>query len=351
MLINKSTAIFFCLSLPYWSSSTIAEPFVDIQTSQGLIQVELFPDKAPITVANFLKHVDNKFYDNKLFHRVIDHFMIQAGSPNTDLPQQKPIDHTSITLEHTQKTTLSNQRGSIAMARKASPNSAIAQFFINTVDNNFLDYTGRQTPGYAVFGQVTGGMDIVDNISQVKTNTRDVPKEPITVESIRRHQDKAIETLKEENKPNDIKGETKTISSDEDRITTHQLLFDPVQKNYITGETVTIKLNEIDPQRKDAFDLWIGIQTPNLPEGQLLYFSEKDELTRTASIFKLAVKADDNTYHAMDFLVPKGMTGRYTFYAIFNKPNHDLSHLDDSLRSNIATIDVILGEPTESTAD
>jgi cyclophilin family peptidyl-prolyl cis-trans isomerase len=160
-------------------------PIVVLDTSAGAITIELAPDKAPITVANFLKYVDAGFYDNLIFHRVIPGFMIQGGGMDEQMREKKEGQQAPIKNESSNG--LSNVRGSIAMARTSNPNSAQNQFFINLVDNKNLDSFGG---GYAVFGKVIGGMDVVDAIGKVQTSSRgphgDVPVKPIYIKSAKR---------------------------------------------------------------------------------------------------------------------------------------------------------------------
>ncbi len=158
-------------------------PKVVLETSKGKIELELYADKAPLTVKNFLTYVDAGFYNNTIFHRVIPNFMIQGGGFTVDM--QKKQTHAPVRNEAANG--LSNRRGTIAMARTPDPHSASAQFFINTKNNDFLNHKGK-TPqgwGYAVFGRVVKGMAVVDSISKVKTVTRgrfrDVPAEPIVI--------------------------------------------------------------------------------------------------------------------------------------------------------------------------
>ena len=144
-------------------------PVVLLETTSGDILVELYPDKAPETVANFLKYVDDGFYNNTIFHRVIPGFMIQGGGLTARMQQKD----TSAPIKNEADNGLKNDRGTIAMARTMDPHSATAQFFINLVDNDFLNF---QAPsgngwGYCVFGRVTEGMDVVDKIAKVKTTT------------------------------------------------------------------------------------------------------------------------------------------------------------------------------------
>lgn len=158
-------------------------PRVVIETSQGNITVELFKDKAPITVRNFLSYVNDGFYDGLIFHRVIKNFMIQGGGLDENMQQKKY----KFAIKNEAANGLKNNRGTLAMARTAVVDSATCQFFINLVDNSFLDHQGK-TPdmfGYAVFGQVVEGMDVVDAIAQVKTGNKaghsDVPVEPVFI--------------------------------------------------------------------------------------------------------------------------------------------------------------------------
>ena len=158
-------------------------PVVLLETTSGDILVELYPDKAPETVANFLKYVDGGFYNNTIFHRVIPGFMIQGGGLTARMQQKD----TSAPIKNEADNGLKNDRGTIAMARTMDPHSATAQFFINLVDNDFLNF---QAPsgngwGYCVFGRVTEGMDVVDKIAKVKTTTvgmyQDVPSDLVVI--------------------------------------------------------------------------------------------------------------------------------------------------------------------------
>ena len=156
-----------------------------ITTNMGNITVELDADKAPKTVANFLDYVNKGHYSNTIFHRVIGNFMIQGGGFTPDL-KQKPADQQ---VENEAKNGLKNEPYTLAMARTSDPHSASAQFFINTVNNQFLDYPGQVGWGYAVFGKVTDGTDVVDKIRKVPTGrsgmfSSDVPKEAVIIEKI-----------------------------------------------------------------------------------------------------------------------------------------------------------------------
>ena len=158
-------------------------PNVLLDTTEGEILIELYPDKAPETVANFLKYVDEGFYKNTIFHRVIKGFMIQGGGLTLKM-EEKP---TSAPVKNEADNGLKNDRGTIAMARTMDPHSATAQFFINLVDNGFLNHTAptAQGWGYCVFGKVVDGMDVVDKIGKTKTGSRppydDVPLDSVLI--------------------------------------------------------------------------------------------------------------------------------------------------------------------------
>ena len=160
--------------------------YVMMTTTVGPMTIELDADSAPKTVENFLSYVAGGFYDGTIFHRVIDNFMIQGGGFTADM-EQKP---TQAPIENEANNGLKNQRGTIAMARTQDPHSATAQFFINVQDNDFLNHTGEnmQGWGYAVFGKVTDGEDVLEKIRGVQTGSQaghqDVPVEPIIIESV-----------------------------------------------------------------------------------------------------------------------------------------------------------------------
>lgn len=167
--------------LPTFAQSAAdALPRVKLETSQGDIVVELAPQKAPKTVDNFLQYVNDKHYDGTIFHRVIDGFMIQGGGFTEDMAQKTV--RAPIVLESDNG--LKNERGTIAMARTSAPNSATSQFFINVNNNTPLDFKPGN-PGYAVFGKVVEGMDVVDKIKATKVTNKgameNVPAEPITI--------------------------------------------------------------------------------------------------------------------------------------------------------------------------
>ncbi len=161
-------------------------PMVLISTSLGDIKVELDAQKAPATVQNFLSYVNDKFYDGTTFHRVIPGFMIQGGGMDKDMKEKA----TKAPIKNEAGNGLKNLNGTIAMARTSDPNSATAQFFINTKDNAFLDHRDDsvQGYGYAVFGKVVDGMDVVKKIEAVQTTTKmphqNVPVTPVVIESV-----------------------------------------------------------------------------------------------------------------------------------------------------------------------
>ncbi len=166
------------------NGETKMENQVEIKTNKGTIIVQLDKENAPITVENFLNYVDKQFYDGTILHRIIEGFMIQGGGFTPDASEKETNE--PIVLES--QNGLRNDRGTIAMARTMVPDSATSQFFINVVDNNFLNYQPGNE-GYAVFGKVIEGMDVVDKIVQVQTGSipmPDWPTEPVIIESIRR---------------------------------------------------------------------------------------------------------------------------------------------------------------------
>jgi peptidyl-prolyl cis-trans isomerase A (cyclophilin A) len=162
-----------------------ANPMVELKTSQGPVTVELYQDKAPKSVANFLAYVRSGHYNGTVFHRVIDGFMVQGGGFDAAM-KQKP---TGAPIENEAKNGLKNAVGTLAMARTSNPHSATAQFFINVADNRFLDYPGSDGWGYAVFGKVTQGYDVVEKITRVSTTNvgghQNVPAQPVIIESVR----------------------------------------------------------------------------------------------------------------------------------------------------------------------
>ena len=165
-----------------------ANPQVEMKTSMGTVIIELYPDKAPLTVDNFLQYVRDRHYDGTVFHRVIPGFMIQGGGFGPDFsekPARKPVRNEAANG-------LRNETGTIAMARTSEPHSATAQFFINVADNEFLNFRfpTQEGYGYSVFGKVVKGMDVVNRIAAVQTGPgpathRDVPVKPVVIESAR----------------------------------------------------------------------------------------------------------------------------------------------------------------------
>jgi peptidyl-prolyl cis-trans isomerase B (cyclophilin B) len=178
------TACTIALLLAVNSSAFAANPRVQMETTKGTVIIELYPDKAPKTVENFLRYVKEGKYDDTIFHRVIKRFMNQGGGFTADFTKVET--YPPVTNEADNG--LNNKRGTIAMARTGEPHSATNQFFINTVDNTFLDHTSK-TPrgwGYCVFGTVVDGMDVMDRIARAATGAggpfqQDVPKEQIVI--------------------------------------------------------------------------------------------------------------------------------------------------------------------------
>lgn len=169
----------------------MSNPKVLMETAEGEILIELYEDKAPKTVENFLRYVDEEFYAGTIFHRVISNFMIQGGGFTLSMQQKETHDP----IQNEADNGLENELGTLAMARTMDPHSASSQFFINVKDNTFLNHTAP-TPqgwGYCVFGKVIDGMDVVEKIKKVRTGSYgpmdDVPKEPISIISVSRFED------------------------------------------------------------------------------------------------------------------------------------------------------------------
>jgi len=303
-LFNIKTIYIVLLSPGLNPFSVLANTTIDIQTNQGLITVQLEDEKAPITVANFLTYVDEGFYTDTVFHRVINNFLIQGGGLNAALEIQEV--HDPIILESLAG--LSNTRGTIAMARRNDPDSASAQFFINTVDNLGLDYQGITSPGYAVFGEVIEGMDVVDAISAQTTETvpvaagvlRNVPVLPVVIEAV--------------------------------RLRIGQLAFVEMQETFSAGDTIVVSLEET-MIRQSVTDLWAAVLTE---EGDLFFVTEQG-FSLVPSALKTEVSVDESQHPVFELTVPEGLTGRFTLFAIFNNTGDGIADLNQSLRSNIAT--------------
>lgn len=181
-------ALLFAMAVPD-DSAAAANPQVLVRTSAGEFVIELYPDKAPVTVENFLKYVNDGFYAGTIFHRVIGNFMIQGGGFTKEMysgAMRPKTTREPIKLES--KNGLRNDTGWVAMARTGDPNSATSQFFINTVDNAGLNHPQPDGHGYAVFGRVVSGMEVVNKIRAVPTGTvgpyRDVPNEAVVIDSM-----------------------------------------------------------------------------------------------------------------------------------------------------------------------
>lgn len=184
--ITCISAVCFCYAQPEdtkMSKADKAHPTVLMKTSMGDIIIELYPEKAPITVKNFLQYAQEGFFNHTIFHRVIPNFMVQGGGFTKDMKQKA----THAQIQNEADNGLKNERGTLAMARTSDVNSATAQFFINSVNNSFLDFKDKTTRGYGycVFGKVIDGMAIVDKMGQAKTSTQgayeNVPVTPIEI--------------------------------------------------------------------------------------------------------------------------------------------------------------------------
>jgi peptidyl-prolyl cis-trans isomerase A (cyclophilin A) len=180
MLITAAALLSFVLATP---AALAANTHVLLATSMGNIEIELFDDKAPISTQNFIDYVKQGHYDQTIFHRVIPGFMIQGGGFDASMNQKK----TNAPIKNEADNGLRNERGTIAMARTSQVDSATSQFFINVVNNNSLNHSGTSPSayGYAVFGQVVKGMDVVDKIVAVETGNvgghQNVPRQPVTI--------------------------------------------------------------------------------------------------------------------------------------------------------------------------
>lgn len=180
--------LFFGLSLLLTVDAQAANPMVEMKTNLGNVTIELYQDKAPKTVENFLKYVKSGFYKGTIFHRVIDNFMIQGGGFDQELREKE----TQAPIKNEADNGLKNETYTLAMARTSDPHSASAQFFVNVKDNAFLDHTAP-TPsgwGYAVFGKVVKGQDVVMKIAKVRTGPRfplprDVPRDNVVIEEMK----------------------------------------------------------------------------------------------------------------------------------------------------------------------
>ncbi len=185
---------FILLVCVLWCSQLSAETQVLVVTSMGSMTLSLDEQKAPVTVANFLNYVDKGFYNNTIFHRVIPNFMIQGGGFDAEMRQKA----TDSPIKNEAANGLKNTRGTIAMARTNQPNSATSQFFINQKDNSFLNASAGNA-GYAVFGKVISGIEVLDNIAKVATTSKqghgDVPVEPVLIVSIQRVETQATESV------------------------------------------------------------------------------------------------------------------------------------------------------------
>ncbi len=296
--MQKFLLIFCFMILSFANVHADEAPIVDIQTNFGIITVQLAPDKAPITVKNFLTYVNEGFYSNTLFHRVIPRFMIQGGGISTALVQ-KPT-HAPIKLESANG--LLNVRGTIAMARTNEPDSATSQFFINTVDNS----NNFEPPGYAVFGNVINGMEVVDTIS-AQTTSGSFPVKPVIIHAARVRQ--------------------------------AQLAFPDLKPSYAVGDNLQIVAQEEVIQRQQVLDLWVGVIAP---DGKIIYFSPENPtfFSGVAKPFKRSVAINETRNVIAEFKIPPGITGKWTLVAIFNAPGSDISNLALSLRSNISVANI-----------
>ncbi len=178
----KLKTLLATLMLTMTVSTTWAKPFVEIKTNKGIMLIELYPEKAPNTVENFLQYVNSGFYNGTIFHRVISNFMIQGGGLDKDFNEKT----TRAPIKNEADNGLTNSFASIAMARTSDPHSATAQFYINVANNTSLNHSEKTERGwgYCVFGKVVKGMEVAEHISKLPTEGGDVPIQTITIESI-----------------------------------------------------------------------------------------------------------------------------------------------------------------------
>lgn len=184
-LISLLAVLIFSSSVAL-AQQEVKNPEVTLHTNHGDIRLELYPKESPLSVENFLQYANDGFYDNTIFHRIISHFMVQGGGMTIDM-QRKP---TREPIVNEADNGLKNLRGTVAMARTNEINSATSQFFINVEVNGALDHVSTENSrewGYAVFGRVIDGMQVVDDIRFVETNQRDVPKEAVILKSVEVH--------------------------------------------------------------------------------------------------------------------------------------------------------------------
>ena len=186
MLKQKFILAFALALLTTTAQADNHNTMLQMNTSMGSIEIELFAEQAPLSTANFLEYVNSGFFDGLIFHRVIPGFMIQGGGMDANMREKS----NNAPIQNEADNGLKNDRGTLAMARTSNPHSATSQFFINLVNNDFLNHSSKDARGwgYAVFGKVSKGMDVVDAIAQVSTGNsgyhQDVPKQPIVIESV-----------------------------------------------------------------------------------------------------------------------------------------------------------------------
>ena len=186
MSVKVMMMCFVVLGVMAAGTARAANPVVVVETNMGTFKIELLEDKAPITVKNFLQYVDDKHYDGTIFHRVISDFMIQGGGFAPGMKEKKSRDP----IKNESNNGLSNEKYTVAMARTGQPNSATAQWYVNTKDNTFLDKAkAKDGVGYCVFGKVIEGKDVIDKIKEVETDTagdfENVPKKDVVIKSVK----------------------------------------------------------------------------------------------------------------------------------------------------------------------
>ena len=366
IMIYKHFPFLVSLFLP---TTISASTFVEIQTSKGTITVELYEQADTInddgikelsTTNNFLEYVNENFYDDTIFHRVVDNFVIQGGGINskaaTDPGTFKPTprdpivlqDHPKQGQEEQDTTKFNNDYGTIAMARLNSPDSAKAQFFINTNpnDNNALNYakpttsTVATTRGYAVFGKVINGLT---PLPEPETTSDGTPKkiEP-TFDDIELQESEYTVNIINAT-PSTESRPTGEISIDYIRQIQIPLAFHlKGGAIYSAGDIIKATIKELEVERQSPVDLWVAIQIPN---GELIYVlpGTTGQFTSIPTPLKQNIQLNENSFPVLNFTVPAGIEGDYIFYALFSEPNASINTLlTSSLRSNLADVSIKL---------
>lgn len=232
-------ALVFLQGLFVTQASAGTKPEVIFETSMGSFTLELYPDKAPKTVANFLAYVDDGFYDNTIFHRVIPDFVIQGGGFETGMKYRKP----GAPVKNESSNRLKNITGTISMARRTHPDTATSQFYINLSHNKSLDYISDLQPGYTVFGRISKGMDVINKIAVVETTTvgrsKDVPKDDVVLRSVKRKA--AADSVKDDKKADAPEQKAEVTEQKADALVQKQISFVAGEHYIVLDEPVATR--------------------------------------------------------------------------------------------------------------